>query len=216
VWAAHAPSVEIQKAKLIVRAPLPWLTLSMAAAAIGERITPGAQKVFLYNRSLILDGQWWRLWSAHLAHYSFSHLFWNLVVFVPTGMWLEKQHPRSTRLFLLFTPAIVSAAIFWLEPALQIYAGISGIAVGTLTLLALFELLEPPRAQKWLWGLILILIFAKIAAEFGLPGTAIFVSFPKDFHNVPLSHLGGAVCAAIVFAFSALSRERNEAAGVRT
>jgi rhomboid family GlyGly-CTERM serine protease len=202
--AAFPLQVEIQKPKLVTRASLPWLTATMAAVAIGERVLPGAQSIFLYDRTLILEGQGWRLWSGHLAHYSFSHLFWNLVVFVPAGVWLERTYPRWTRLFLIITPVIISGALLYFEPQLQIYAGISGVAVGTLAMLALYELRQQPPGQKWVWGVLLTLIVVKMAAEYGLRGTAFFVSFPTDFHNVPLSHLMGAICAVGIFAFSAL------------
>jgi len=76
--------------------------------------------------------------------------------------------------------------------------------VGTLTMLALFELRRQPFGQKWVWAVLLTLIVVKMAAEFGLRGTAFFVSFPADFHNVPLSHLMGAFSATGIFALSTL------------
>jgi hypothetical protein len=121
-------------------------------------------------------------------------------------MWAERIHPHQTRLFLIAAPGFISTLLWHFNPHLQRYLGISGVAVGTLTLLTLFELRRSRPGERWPWGVILVLLIAKLAAEFGLPGTAFFVHFSPGFQNVPLSHLGGAVFAAAVFVLSAIQR----------
>jgi rhomboid family GlyGly-CTERM serine protease len=184
----------------VTGAARPWLTASLTLVAIVAWMAPGWRELFLYERRLIDDGQWWRLWAGHFAHHGFVHLFWNLAVFVPAGVWLERIHPRMARVFLLLLPGFVSAILFRFDPKLESYAGLSGITVGVLTLLALLQLRKSSNEPKWFWIAILLLIAAKMVAEFLRPETAFFVGLPAGVRNVPWAHLAGALGAIQMFA----------------
>lgn len=171
---------------------------AVSIVALAAWFLPGWSELFFYDRDRIAGGQGWRLWSGHLAHHSASHLFWNLAVFVPVGGWLERIASREARLFLGFAPLGISAALWWLDPKLQFYAGLSGVTVGVLTLLAFVQLREHSREPGWIWIVVLGLIGTKIVVEFTRSEEALFAGLPNGIRNVPLAHLAGAVAAGAI------------------
>lgn len=163
----------------------------------------------VYDRGLIANGQGWRLWSGHLAHHGFGHLGWNLAVFVPIGIWLERTYAPAARWFLLLGPLLISAALWWFDPQLRYYAGLSGVTVGAVTLLAALQIRLSPSESRWWWATLLLLVALKIASEFVRPGQTVFAGLPKGIRNVPIAHLAGAVVAVVFFSTVACRRGRR-------
>ena len=184
----------------------PWFALTISLIAIAFWFTPQSRDGLFYDRDLIAQGQWWRLWSGHLAHHSASHLWWNLVVFLPAAGWLERLQPTLARFFLAVSPLIISGALWSLDPKLQFYAGLSGVTMGVLTLLTILQLRNESGEPRQIWLVALILIALKIAFEFRQPATALFAGLPTGIRNVPLAHLAGALGAAI---FALIVRRRK-------
>jgi rhomboid family GlyGly-CTERM serine protease len=199
-----------EKAKQLSRTPsvgFPWLSIGIAAAAVAVAIMPALREALLYDRAQIATGQWWRLWSGHLAHHGARHLFWNLAVFIPSAIWLERLWPRTARSFLAISPLFISACLLGFEPTLKIYAGLSGVTVGVLALLALLQLRNNAGEPRWFWAAILALIAIKIGVEFLRPATAFFAGLPPGVRNVPWAHLAGALGASL-FALPAFRRRQ--------
>jgi rhomboid family GlyGly-CTERM serine protease len=185
----------------------PWFAVAVSFVVLCIRFSPGARDFFFYDRVRIKDGQWWRLWSGHLAHHSTSHLLWNLAVFLPAAAWLEHIRPTATRIFIVFAPLFISGWLWFLDPNLQFYAGLSGVTIGVVTLLTILQLRSESSEPRQIWLMALILIAAKIAFEFRQPTTAMFAGLPDGIRNVPLAHLAGAMGAAI-FALAAGRRKK--------
>lgn len=192
--------MDVEKVPEIKIAPAgrPWCSIGISLCAFLVWIFPASQKGFLYDRALIAGGQWWRIWSGHLAHHGGSHLLWNLAVFLPAGIWLERRYPFCARWFFAIAPLCVSLALLVFEPALGFYAGLSGVTVGVVTLLGCLQLRNPGE-PKWFWSAVLISIAVKVAAEFMGHGSPFFAALPPGIRNVPLAHLAGAGCSVIFF-----------------
>jgi rhomboid family GlyGly-CTERM serine protease len=175
---------------------LPWATALILVAAVVATASPAVGEAFEFERDKILAGQWWRLWSAHLAHFGWSHFAWNAAVFALTGAWAERIAPQTTRVLYVVAPPVIGVALLALDVELQRYAGLSGLAAGTLTLLALTQLAPPPAADRWFWRAVLGLLLAKIAFEVTArqPAFARFTS--ADIRPVPTAHVAGALAAA--------------------
>ncbi len=176
--------------------PLPWFTLIAAALAVAAWFVPGAFDALVYDRSKLLAGQLWRLITGHWVHFSATHLFWNLVILIPAGVWLEKRAPAALRWTLLASPLAISLTLLAFDPALTIYAGISGVASGVLVALAVHGLRTQPTARLW-WFAVLLLFVAKTAIE-----TLRARPFNPDLtaqaiHSVPLAHLIGAAVGTL-------------------
>jgi len=185
-------------------------TLAIAAAAGLAYVWPRLAGAWIFERPAILAGQVWRLWTGHLVHYSASHLWLDLAVFVAAGGWLEWILPRPARWFYLLAPPAISAVLLAGEPSLERYAGLSGVATGVLVLLALVQWRRDRTAPGWFWPAVLALVAVKIALEARGPAP-LFARFDPDVRVVPLAHLGGVACAGIAY-LAIRWRERRRAA----
>jgi rhomboid family GlyGly-CTERM serine protease len=184
----------------------PWATVVVASAA-GAIFWASAENRLIFERGLILHGQLWRAWTAHLVHFTPSHLWWNLAVLVPAGCWLERQWPRITRWYYLYSPPAISAALLLFDSALERYAGLSGVATGVLVLLAGLQFADGDRPDlRWFSISLLVLVAAKIGYEF-LAGTPLLVQGFDEVRNVPLAHLAGAAFGGLFWVFGARLRQ---------
>jgi rhomboid family GlyGly-CTERM serine protease len=174
------------------RPVVPWATLALAAAAGLAFAVPRVGAALLYERGPILQGELWRAWTGHLAHFGPGHLGWNLVVLVPAGCWLERFHPVRVRWLYLVCPLVISGTLLVCDRSLDRYAGLSGLATGTLVLLAGRQLLGGAGEPAWVWLGVLVLVGAKIGWEMftGEP----LLAAAHDFRAVPLAHVAGALC----------------------
>ncbi|SDS42058.1 rhombosortase [Opitutus sp. GAS368] len=177
------------------RPVVPWATLALAAAAGLAFAVPRVGAACLYERGPILQGEVWRAWTGHLAHFGPGHLGWNLAVLLPAGCWLERLHPVRVRWLYLVCPLVISATLLVFDRSLDRYAGLSGLATGTLVLLAGRQLLVGAGEPAWIWLGVFALLGVKVAWE-----TATGEPLLADGHSfraVPLAHLSGAVCGLL-------------------
>ena len=173
----------------------PWATAIVSLAAVITYRSAPLAEIFIYQRSLIFSGQIWRTWTGHIVHFGPSHLLWDLAVFLPAGCWLERLRPWSARWLYLLGPVVISAVLLAFDPALERYAGLSGLAMGTLVLLAAVHL-QNRKESPWLWVGVLLLVATKIAIELR-QGAPLLVSDFANIRNVPLAHFAGIGCGLI-------------------
>lgn len=194
---AHTLSVRLRAPA--PRAVVPWATALIALAALfTTALDPTDSSALLYVRERLLAGEVWRLWTAHLAHFGFSHLGWNLFVLLPIGAWAERIAPGRTRLFYALAPAFIGLALLAGDPSLHRYGGLSGLAAGLVVLLALAQFSGKPGCDRWLGWTLLGAVTLKIAVEL-VTGHAAFANLPTgEVRPVPLAHLAGALAAALL------------------
>ncbi len=175
---------------------LPWLTILLASVALLAFVIPTLSQALIYDRTALRDGQLWRLWTGHVTHVNGPHLGWNLAVFIPAGIWLERLRPKLTACFYFLGAAAISGVIYFWDPTLDTYSGLSGIATGQLVLLALLQLRRRKEEPAWFWWAVLALVAVKIGVEL-FTSSAVFVDYEKGIRNVPLAHIGGLLCAVV-------------------
>lgn len=173
----------------------PWATVLITVAALITFAYAQLSDVLIYQRSLIFSGQVWRTWTGHIIHFGPTHLAWDLAVFLPAGAWLENLRPRCARWLYFLGPIIISAFLLVFDPTLERYAGLSGLAIGTLVLLAVVQLADK-NESPWLWLGVLLLVTAKLAIELR-QGTPLLVSDFANIRNVPLAHFSGVGCGLL-------------------
>jgi rhomboid family GlyGly-CTERM serine protease len=187
---------------------MPWATLAAAALAVFVYCWPRTTDTLIFDRTLLLSGDWWRWLTGHWVHFSRSHLAWNLAVLVPAGIWCERIIPAQARWLFVLAPMVISTALFVADPELSRYAGLSGIAAAMLTLLALTQL-RTGATDRWFWRTVLALLTLKIAAE-AMLASPLFAHFPDaTVRSVPLAHVAGMVTAAVVHWFAASRGRRS-------
>ena len=173
----------------------PWATVAVGLAAMLTFSFTRLAEVFFYQRSLILSGQIWRTWTGHIVHFGPTHLWWDLAVFLPAGCWLERLRPHCAYWLYLLCPVIISVCLLIFDPTLERYAGLSGLATGTLVLLALIQI-QNKKESIWLWLGVLLLVVAKLVLELR-QGAPLLVSDFTNIRNVPLAHLSGTGCGIL-------------------
>ncbi len=171
----------------------PFLLFALPAALAGL-----APAVFIYDRVAILHGEWWRLWTGHWVHFSFSHLAWDLAVALAAGAWLERLRPGLLVRFAVIGAPLSSVGLLGLAPDMQRYGGLSGLAVGTVVLLALIQL-ESRRSGRGWWIGLLVLVAAKIIFDATHPGGLLSRFEASRYQTSVAAHILGAGLALVVF-----------------
>jgi len=127
------------------------LPLTLSAVIIGLGLPgDGVQEWLRYDRTAILDGQWWRLLSAHLVHLGGPHLAMNLA-----GLWLVwalvgAALSERSWLVLLFADALITGlGLLIFTPQLGWYVGLSGVLHGLLVAGTIAEI-RAGRRGSWL------------------------------------------------------------------
>ena len=122
------------------------------------------------------SGHWWTLWSGHLLHYTMDHFIWDALMFVVFACLLWPVERWRMWLWLGIAAPFISIFVFWVEPALQEYRGVS--ALDTMLCVRFFVgfLRSDCRGERWLLGALpLFGITLKIGYEW-IFGQALFVS----------------------------------------
>lgn len=177
----------------------PWLTLSYVALAVLLMFWPEASGQALYQRTAILHGQIWRLFTGHFVHFGVSHLGWNLAVVLMAGIWLECRWTGIARGFMVLVPVVIGLVLLTMEPRLEAYAGLSGVATGLIAILGLL-LWRSKGSDRWLGMAMLGLIMIKSLGEWAL-NMPLFARFPdNEIRMEPLAHLAGIMAALLYFA----------------
>lgn len=109
--------------------PLMLAALSLVVMSLGDA---GATQL-RYERDAVLEGELWRLLTGHLAHLGWSHLLLNLAGLMLVWL-LCGQHLTTFAWWLLLLACALgdSLCLFWFEPTLQWYVGLSGVLHGLL------------------------------------------------------------------------------------
>ena len=114
---------------------LGW-TLPAAIALVSLACLAGgddARMALRFDRSGILDGDAWRLLSGHVVHLGASH--WALNVVGLGLVWYlvgEAFDVRRWLIICLLAITAIDAGLWWLNPGLQWYVGLSGLLHGML------------------------------------------------------------------------------------
>lgn len=181
--------------------------LLCALPAVLLEFVPAGGDLLLYDRSAILHGEWWRLWTGHWMHFSTSHLVWNLVVLLGAGAWLERLQPNRLPGFLLLSAPLISVILLIGEPAMQIYGGLSGLATGAVVLLALTQLSRRHAGGIW-WGILLAIVALKFIVE-ATQVAPLFAGFgASTVRPSILAHAAGAITGLLFFLSPRLASPR--------
>ena len=71
-------------------------TLLVTAISLLAFATPGMSSAMEFHAHRVADGQWWRVLTCHVTHYSVGHLGWDLAVFLVLGLLCERRNCGGT------------------------------------------------------------------------------------------------------------------------
>jgi rhomboid family GlyGly-CTERM serine protease len=119
---------------------LPWRTLLLSLVAVGIYWLLGAAPdAWVFDRLAISQGEWWRLITGHWVHSDVDHALWDIGALMLLGFLFERRLGNHLLWALLAASLAVDAWIWWGQPLLAYYCGLSGIlnalmAVGLIRL----------------------------------------------------------------------------------
>lgn len=186
----------------LLRQPPP-LVLLVALASLVIQFFPEWRASLLYDRAAIADGELWRIWTGHLVHFGWAHLFVDGGLLLIVGWIAENQQPWFTRIGFVLMPAFISGCMFWLEPGLARYGGLSAFNLGVLLYIAA----QGWRRDwtDWFWPAVIAIYVGELVFEYyrgGEGGGAI------RFDDPHISVATGAHLAAGVYVLLALGMAR--------
>jgi rhomboid family GlyGly-CTERM serine protease len=161
----------------------------------------GVAQTLRYERGAIAAGQWWRLVSCHLVHFDARHLALNLAgLGLLWWLFAADARPRAWLVVALVAALAVGLGLYFLEPAVGWYLGLSGVLHGGWAAAAVFAW-RRRRLEAFVTG---ALLAAKLVAErsLGPLSGALDASLPV----IVAAHLYGALGG--VAAAAALGRRR--------
>ena len=177
---------------------IPSFTIGVLILCIASSKVDAFTSLFVYNREAILNGELWRLVTAHFVHFNDIHLLYNVAVFGIIGWIVEHKGYGCFWLVYLLMVCSISAALTVLKPDMAYFGGLSGIACGSVVYCSLLCLRE---VSPWRNMSIIALIFlsVKICLETYSSGSLLPYWGTQDFVPIPLSHITGSLTAVILF-----------------
>lgn len=117
---------------------------------------------FRFERSRILTGEWWRMFSAHFDHASFAHWLGNMMALAAVLFIYREVYKLGTFLVVgLCLVMGVSLGLLFLKPSLDWYLGFSAVIHGLFAFGAARSLRERSVVQT----VSLALVLCKVAYE---------------------------------------------------
>ena len=178
-----------------------WLTVAAVVALVtGLWLAgPDVTAALRYERTAVLDGQWWRLVTGHLVHADAAHLAWNLAGAALVWWLFGAEYGRLEWLVIvLASAAAIDIAFLGWMPGLDWYVGLSGVLHGCMAA-GLAAWLA--RARDPLVLLVAILFGAKLVFEHWqgpLPFTAGTLALPVIVEAHSYGAIGGLAAALAV------------------
>ena len=112
---------------------LPWRTLSLCTMALVAFLCFGAApEGWVFDRTAITQGEFWRLVTGHWVHSDLLHAFWDISALLLLGTLFESRLKWRMPLALLVATIGVDVWLWWGDHSLQYYCGLSGILNGLL------------------------------------------------------------------------------------
>jgi len=174
--------------------PLALTLIALLIAGSGDMI----QHAMRFDRDAINAGQWWRLITANLAHLGWSHTALNVVgLALIWGLLWQSFSTKSWAIISLISSLTVTLGLYYLNPSLHWYVGLSGLLHGLFIAGVIGSLRSGDKRDL----ILLIAIIAKLAWEqFSgpMPGTAEMAGGPVIVDSHLYGAIGGFVIAFLV------------------
>jgi rhomboid family GlyGly-CTERM serine protease len=151
-----------------------------------------------YERSAVADGELWRLLTGHLVHLGWGHLLMNLVALAALTLLFRRRLGAADWLTLAACSVLaIDAGLYWLEPGIVWYVGLSGLLHGLWCGGGLQELLDP---RGRVTGVVLLLSLAAKLVWEQLAGPVPLSAETAGGAVVVEAHLYGSIGGLVWFA----------------
>ena len=171
---------------------LPWFFLPGGVLSLLIQAQPDWARALVYHRDAIVGGEWWRLWTGNFTHFGWWHFAADTGLYMLIGWALEYRYRWFITLSgLVLMPFAVTLTVFFFDPEMTRYAGLSGINVGFLILLALLG--WQASWKDWFWPALLGIHVVELILEInqGHYGGAMITFDEPGIRIATLAHVGG-------------------------
>lgn len=188
---------------------VPVVTLLVVTGGIVTYVIPGLASQLVYDRTAILGGEGWRLFTGNWVHFSPRHLLYDLLALGIAGWIIERRGYPFFGLLCVLSALGIGTVLLGIRPEAQSYGGLSGVATGAIIYLALHGLREP-APWRWMCAVMLVLTVGKVLGESMTGRFIIGATGSVSFVPLPLSHVVGGLTAALLFWWSRARDARQE------
>lgn len=174
---------------------LPIFPILIILVSLLSSVLPELSSVFIFDRSALVRGEIWRMFTCHFVHFSYPHLSYNIFAFGIAGYVIKKKNYPHFCLLYLCLAFTISISLFILRPTMNYYGGLSGIACGALYYIALKGIKEP---SPWKRICVLIVFFLPIKIALEIYNNTSVLPYWEHQSFVPMhtSHIIGCLVAA--------------------
>lgn len=139
------------------------LTLLLGSTLVLFAVLPAnLTDAMQFDRNQMNQHQWWRLLTGQLVHYGIYHLLMNLAALLVCGYaFLDELKADLYAGLLIVVGLCVGFGIYWGNPELEYYRGLSGVLHG----LIVFGLLVTAKQTPWINASGFVLVCAKLWHE---------------------------------------------------
>jgi rhomboid family GlyGly-CTERM serine protease len=208
--ASFAESVRNTLKEILEPKKIPWVFLVITVAAIVVQLDPGSQSLLIYDRIAVAQGETWRIWTGHLVHFGWPHFIADAGLFLILGRLLEREHPFASYASLVGMPLAIALVMYWGDPNMIRYGGLSAVNFGLLVFLALQGWQR--NWVDWFWPLVFSIYVLEIVIEarsrHGSGGGMIRFS-DSSIRVATMAHVGGAIFGAFLWAVGFLKNSSS-------
>jgi rhomboid family GlyGly-CTERM serine protease len=187
----------------------PWGFLLVAAFSAVSILMPAWRHLLVYDRNAVQAGELWRLWTGNIVHFGWLHFLADTGLWLIIGWFVEREHPRTARITIFFIPLAVTGAVYFFDPEMIRYAGLSGMNVGYLVFLALAGWQK--SWKDWFWPAILGIHVLELILE-ATWGHGMVMFDDLSIRVATIAHIGGIIFGLGLWIGINLADRRNRAA----
>lgn len=174
-----------------LRAPLMILMIALCCFLFNSQISD----YFNYNRTLVVENQFWRLITGHFFHTNYAHFLLNtLAIVLLWGLHGQFYSTKQYCLLFLLSSLIVSLGIFIFTPEMNEYVGLSGV----LHAFFIWGALKDIEHKEKTGYLLLLGVVIKIAHE-QIYGASEEIASLIDANVAIDAHLWGAISGLLFY-----------------
>ena len=183
---------------------LPWRSFLLGAGGVAAYMIFGAApESWVFDRVAIAQGEWWRLITGHWVHSDLAHAGWDIAALLLLGALFEARLQWRLPLALLVATVGIDVWLWWGDPALRYYCGLSGI-LNSLLVVGLLQLWRDLRHS--------LIMFTGVAAAVKIiveinAGQALLIQ--TAWPSVPTVHAVGFLCGLVLAGGIHTSQKRS-------
>jgi rhomboid family GlyGly-CTERM serine protease len=168
---------------------------AMCVAVVGMvvvsiQMSQTTQALLEFDRHAVAAGQWWRIVTGNLVHYSWVHLVVDFGAFA-IPCWLGRRRLRSLTWTALLSACAVGAGVYLWADSVITYRGLSGVNFAVLGYLLTILAREDRGWMAAVWVSLLLLRSSKAVLQMVTGASLIPTFLPDGVAVVGVAHVVG-------------------------